>query len=248
MRTPFRAHYRPVHRLVCRRRENFGVALLFLIVVSVVPAIGWVWFFYRQDRYESEPLFLLIRTFVLGMIAVIPAIAWEQPFEAWFVEPPNVLAQLLAVFVVVGLGEELFKFFAVYVAVWRSRHLNEVMDGIVYAVTAALGFAAVENLLYTATFGLEVAPARALVASLAHASFSGVMGFHFGWARLYAAKPERSLLTGIALAGGLHGVYDYILVSGVATPLLAVLVIVVAYVYLSRKIQEAHRMSPFRHD
>lgn len=224
------------------------MVLLLLVVISLVPAIGWVWFFYRQDRYEVEPLSLLVRTFVLGMVAVIPAIVLERPFETWFVDPPNVLARLFAVFVVVGLGEELCKFFAVYVAVWRSRHFNEVMDGIVYAVTAALGFAAVENLLYTATFGFEVVPARALVASLAHASFSGIMGFHFGWARLYAARPEQSLATGIGLAAGLHGLYDYLLVSGVATPLLAVAVLVGVYSYLSRKIREAHKLSPFRPD
>lgn len=220
--------------------------LLLIVALSLAPAIAWVWFFYRQDRYEWEPLPLLARAFLLGMAAVIPAIVLERPFETWFVNPPNVFARLFAVFVVVGLGEELFKFFAVYVAVWRSRHLNEVVDGIVYAVTAALGFAAVENLLYTVTFGLQVAPARALVASLAHASFSGIMGFHFGWARLYAARPEKSLATGIGLAASLHGLYDYVLVAGIAPPLLAVLLIGGVYLYLSRKIQEAQQMSPFR--
>lgn len=224
------------------------MALLFLVVVSVALAAGWVWFFYRQDRYEAEPVPLLVRTFVLGMMAVIPAIVLERPFETWFVDPPNALARVFAVFVVVGLGEEFFKFLAVYVAVWRSHHLNEVMDGIVYAVTAALGFAAVENLLYTATFGSQVAPARALVASLAHASFSGIMGFHFGWARLYAARPEKSLAVGIGLAAALHGLYDYVLISGLATPLFAVVLVAGVYTYLSRKIQQAQRISPFRRD
>lgn len=224
------------------------MVLLLLVVISLLPAIGWVWFFYRHDRYESEPWALMVRTFLLGMAAVIPAIVLERPFEAWFNDPPNVLARLFAVFVVVGLGEELCKFLAVYLAVWRSRHLNEVMDGIVYAVTAALGFAAVENLLYTITFGFQVAPVRALVASLAHASFSGIMGFHLGWARLYAAHPGRSLAMGLALAAGLHGLYDYLLVSGIATPLVAVVLLVGIYSYLSRKIQEAHQLSPFRRD
>lgn len=224
------------------------MGLLFLVVISVAPAVGWVWFFHRQDRYEKEPLPLLVRTFVLGMVAVIPAIYFERPFEAWFVDPPNVLARLFAVFVVVGVGEELFKFFAVYAAVWRSHHVNEVMDGIVYAVTAALGFAAVENLLYTISFGLQVAPVRAFVASLAHASFSGIMGFHFGWARLYAARPEQSLARGILLAGGLHGLYDYVLISGIVSPLTALVLIAGVYTYLSRKIRQAQHMSPFRHD
>ena len=217
-----------------------------LILATLVPGLLWVVFFYRQDRWEAEPPGLVLWAFLLGAAAIVPASLLEMPFQHLLVAPASPLAQVIVIFVVVGLGEELAKFAAVYLAVWGSRHFNEIMDGIVYSVAAALGFATVENVVYATAFGLEIAPARAFLASLAHASFSGVMGFYLGWARIFAARPGPVLARGVAAAALLHGAYDYVLLAGWAPPVVALAMVGGLYALLSRKIQAANQLSPFR--
>ena len=229
-----------------RRREGSATDVLLLILATLVPGLLWVVFFYRQDRWEAEPPGLVLWAFILGGAAIVPASLLETPFRDVLAGPADPLAQLIVVFLVVGLGEELAKFAAVYLAVWGSRHFNEIMDGIVYSVAAALGFATVENVVYATAFGLEIAPARAFLTSLAHASFSGVMGFYLGWARLFAAHPGPVLAGGVAAAALLHGAYDYVLLAGWASPALALAMVGGLYGLLSRKIRTASRLSPFR--
>ncbi|OUM97754.1 MAG: hypothetical protein BAA04_03215 [Firmicutes bacterium ZCTH02-B6] len=222
--------------------------MLAIVIATLIPGLLWLLFFYRRDRFEAEPPWLVLRAFVYGSVSIVPAIAVELPFQRFLVAPSSEADRLLVIFVVVGLGEELAKFAATYLAVWHSRHFNEVMDGIVYAVAAALGFATVENVVYTSVFGLHVAPARALVASLAHACFSGVMGFYLGWGRLSASRPGPAIAFGIGVAAALHGAYDYLLLSGWAPPAVALAMVAGLYALLSRKIRQAVRLSPFRRD
>lgn len=227
--------------------------LIGLFLLSLLPALLWVWFFYRRDRFEREPVWLLARLFIAGMVAVLPAAAYEYPFRQLLFHPSDFVARALLAFLVVGLGEEAAKLLAVYVAVYRSpgrQEFNEVLDGIIYAVTAALGFAAVENLLYTLAFGLGVAPVRAVAASLAHASFSGVMGYYLGLARIRGAPGARSRLVGRGLltAASLHAGYDLLITTGALSPLFTFLLVYGLYRYLSGRIRDAQALSPFREE
>jgi len=126
---------------------------------------------------------------------------------------------------------------ATYIAVFRSRHFDEVGDGILNAVTAALGFAAVENLFYTASFGLSVALVRAIITSLAHASFAGVFGFWLGSYRVGKASAV-DVWRGYFMAAGLHALYDYMIMSRVVSPLFAIVLVYVVYRYVINKLRE----------
>lgn len=227
--------------------------LFALFLLSLFPALIWVWFFYRRDRFEREPVWLLVRLFIAGMIAVLPAAAYEYPFRQLLFQPADFVTRAVLALFVVGLGEEAAKLLAVYAAVYRSpgrREFNEVMDGILYAVTAALGFAAVENLLYTLAFGLGVAPVRAVAASLAHASFSGVMGYYLGLAKQRGAAGTPGLLVGRGLltAASLHAGYDLLITTGVLSPFFTLLLVYGLYRYLGGRIRDAQALSPFREE
>ena len=54
----------------------------------------------------------------------------------------------------VGLIEEGCKFFFLYKKTWKNVNFNYTFDGIVYAVTVSLGFAAIENIIYVFNYGL----------------------------------------------------------------------------------------------
>ncbi len=211
--------------------------LLFIIAISLIAGIMWVWFFYSQDVFEKEPKLLLAKTFISGAIAVIPAFIFEYKFRNLLNSEATLLTRIWVAFVIVGLGEELFKFGALYFSAYRTREMNEVMDGIVYGVTAALGFSVVENVLYAVTYGIEVGLIRLIIASLAHASFTGLMGFFVGQGRV---------LTGIVVASFLHGLYDFILLEELFSPFIAIVLVFVLYGILRYVISLALKESPFR--
>lgn len=219
---------------------------LTLIFASIVPGLLWVWFFYRQDRYDKEPVRLVLITFVAGMVAVVPAALLEAPFRDYFASPTPWFTRLLVALFVVGLGEETVKLLAVLFTAYRHRAFNEPVDGIVYAVSASLGFAALENLFYVMGFGLEVAPVRAVVTTLAHASFGGIAGLFLGLARRSWYTDWGLVLQGLLIAAGLHGIYDFIIIARLAHPLIALVMVGFAFRFVVRSMKQLQRRRHLR--
>lgn len=223
---------------------------LSVLLVSFVPGFLWLLSFYRRDVYEPEPVHLVLRCFVFGILAVIPVGLIEAPFQM-LIERPSSIAEFLAVTVVViGLVEESAKFLAARLAVLNKAEVDEVVDGIIYGVSAGLGFSAAENYLYVAAFGLQVGLMRAVVTCLAHASFSGIVGYSYGQAvedaRSGRANGHLTVAKGLALAAVLHGLYDFAIMSGLISTLLLIIVIFALYAYLVGRIRHALTLSKFR--
>jgi RsiW-degrading membrane proteinase PrsW (M82 family) len=213
----------------------------------LLPGLLWVWFFYRHDRFEPEPKRLLYRVFLQGMAGVFLAALLELPLRSLLLQVQGSLLGLFLVSMVgIGLVEEGVKLFLVYRSVFRKPEFNEVLDGIIYGTTAGLGFAALETFLYVIRFGLEVAPPRALLTTLAHASFTGLAGYYLGLAKMGPVARQRwRIAGGLALATLLHGLYDFLILSRLA-PLGALAVVAFSYSALAACIRKARRLSPFR--
>ncbi len=107
---------------------------------------------YRKDCYDPEPLRLVVRVFLLGALAVIPAAVIEFPF------PPGIITSAFVAPVV----EEVLKFSVVFYCVYRLPEFDEPVDGIVYAAATGLGFAALENCIYVLEGGVAVGILRAV--------------------------------------------------------------------------------------
>ncbi len=220
--------------------------LALAVLASLVPGLLWVWFFYRYDRWEPEPKRLIYRTFLQGMVAVLPAALLETPVRPLLARFPSLLGLFFVVVFGIGLVEEGLKILVVYRGAYQSPEFDEVMDGIVYGTTAGLGFATLESFLYISRFGLGVAPARAFLTSLAHASFTGLAGYYLGLAKLGPPAGRRGrILRGVALAAVLHGGYDFLILSHLA-PVGALVVVAYSYSALATRIRQARRISPFR--
>lgn len=227
--------------------QNITPSLISLIIVSFFPGVLWVWFFYRKDKYQPEPISLVMKAFVYGAISVFPAAFVEAPFRSFIAgEAPDIARLFIVTTLVIGLVEEMAKFIAVRLAVYDHQEFNEVVDGIIYAVAAGLGFAAVENLFYSARFGITVGLFRAFITDLAHASFSGIVGYHLGLAKFYKGSTTLLLGKGLAIAIGLHGVYDFLIIAGLVPPAFGIVMVFATYFYLDRKISEARLASPGR--
>lgn len=225
-------------------RGECHVHLLILIGVSLIPALLWMWFFRAQDSCEKERPKTLLVSFVAGMLAVAPAILLEEPFRT-LMETGSTAARILIAFGVVGLGEEALKLLAVYWSVYRRPEFNEVVDGMIYSIAAALGFAGVENLLYTMTFGVRVAPVRALVSSLAHGAFSGLAGYYLGLARFNYGDVRWMVFRGLCIAALLHGLYNTLLMLKLISPVGIVIFLLIVYWLVFAALRKAVSLSPF---
>jgi len=222
------------------------VDILKLAAVSILPGVLWVAYFRSKDVYDPEPTGLLVRTFLTGALMIIPAGIIEAPFRRIILNPPSLGALLLTSIFAVGFVEEYLKYWVVRRLVYSHDEFNEPVDGVVYALTAGLGFAAFENVLYTMSYGLSVGITRGVVTSIVHASFSGIIGFAMGTAK-FAPESVREITIwrSIVTASVLHGLYDFLLITEmVSFPLLVGVVLFLYFGILSR-IGKALRMSPF---
>jgi RsiW-degrading membrane proteinase PrsW (M82 family) len=218
-----------------------------LLALAIAPAFFLLWHFYHADKYKHESKRLLGGTFLLGAVSVIPASFIEILFKR---PPPD--AGLLAVFLYfvlgVGLVEELMKFISVRIYPYRSKQFDEPMDGIVFGVAAALGFATVENILYVSEGGIWTAVFRALVSVPAHAFYGAILGFYLGEAKI-RGRPLLAL-NGLLFAALLHGLFDTLstVISSAVIALisLAAFVWIVYFKVVKKEIAEAEAESPYR--
>jgi RsiW-degrading membrane proteinase PrsW (M82 family) len=215
--------------------------------MAVIPSVLLVCYFYRQDSIKPEPKGLIIKIFLLGIVSVVPVIFLESLvsfFNLLFVSSP-VMFNLVRAFVVAGLCEEFIKLCVVKKFAYNNVHFDEVMDGVVYAVVASLGFACMENILYVMGSDIQTAVLRAVTAVPAHAFDSGIMGYYIGKAKFAESKKQERIFfcKGLAIAVFLHGLYDFCLFIspewGCGFALLIFPIIVVSFFILRGKIKMA---------
>jgi len=193
------------------------------IGLAALPAIAILLYIRRLDRARPEPVGLIGRSVLYGFIAVIPTAAIELALGALVPAPGGLAGRLYESFIAAGLVEEGAKLFFLRRYIFRRREFDERADGIVYAVCVSLGFAFAENVMY----GFEdpiVLVARAVTAVPGHAIFSGIMGYYVGIAKI-EGRGDRpgTLAKGLSWAVFLHGLYDFLVLSGPAVAFVAIL-------------------------
>jgi protease PrsW len=223
--------------------------LFLLLLASLGPGLLWLWYFYRQDRYEPEPLKMVLKVFVAGLILVLPAGLLEQIWRSQIlsaVRTGNWPSFLTMAFLVIALIEESLKTGFLWWLVGNNAELDEPVDGIIYGITLGLGFASLENLIWASAFGFGVAALRAVITTLAHASFTGWMGFFISKHKFQVASFS-VLLSGFLLAWGSHGLYDFLLfLRNPAASFMAFILIASLLLRLYQIIQKQVANSPFK--
>jgi RsiW-degrading membrane proteinase PrsW (M82 family) len=109
---------------------------------------------------------------------------------------------------------------------WKA--FNEPLDGIVYSIMVSMGFATLENLIYSDIHGMQTMLLRAVTAVPAHAAFAIFMGYHIGLAKFSHNNKYKfqHLFLGFAGAVILHGTYDFFLLQN-NIPALSVLALAI---------------------
>lgn len=182
-------------------------AMITLLSAGIAPAIALMTFFYLKDRFNTEPILPIVRSFINGALLVFPIMFVQYAFTSEGIgQHPLIMSFLLT-----GFLEEFFKWFIFIYTVYKFTAFNSLYDGIIYGVAISLGFATVENILYLIAHGIEYAFTRAIFPVSSHALFGVIMGYYLGRARFSPGYPKLMMLLAIVLPFLLHGSYDFIL-------------------------------------
>ncbi len=189
--------------------------LIFVALLGgVLPALLWLTFWLMEDRCEPEPKRYIFFVFVGGALSVFAALWLEQRAMTLF-EGTTLLFSWAVI-------EELLKFGVAYFIAFRSHVFDEPLDAVIYMVTAALGFAAFENMLFLLT-PLQSGDAlrtiitgdlRFIGATLLHSLASATIGIALALA-FYKSVGARRLATllGVILAIFLHTLFNFFILG-----------------------------------
>ncbi len=183
----------------------------------MAPSVIWLLIFLKRDSHP-ESNSMILKVFFLGMLAVIPAALLELGlFDIAVLVPlPRIVMQIISVFLVIALIEEIFKYLVVKKYVLRNSEFDEPVDIMLYMIIAALGFAAAENLLIFlpmyGNFQLFEASIMSIFrfvgATFLHALCSGLIGYYMAFSFLRVKSRFKLVLKGLLIAVLLHGLYN----------------------------------------
>ena len=188
-----------------------------LLALSVAPGIAICIYIFFKDKYKREPVGLLLISFILGVLSIIPAMLLEFPFSHQMNEMAGKSIQQVAfyAFIVVGFSEEISKYIMVRYFAFKRIAFDDPFDGIVYTVMVGMGFATVENIGYVYQHGMATGIMRMFLSVPAHATFAVLMGYHIGLAKFDIAKRKSHLFYAILWPVIFHGTFDFFLFRGV---------------------------------
>ncbi len=217
------------------------MGFLLAVILSFGPALACAATVYWLDRYEKEPMVLLGAVFGWGAVVAALGALVAQIILGGVMElaaASEEAAKLAGGSIFAPVTEESLKGLAVLLVFWTVRQeLDSVLDGIVYAATAALGFAATENVLYlfgeymesgwAGMFGLFVL--RVGLGAWDHAVYTSFIGVALALARLSRSAALRWLLppVGWALAVGTHSLHNTLAAFAAETPASGVLMFLI---------------------
>ena len=190
---------------------NFWRGFFITICLSVLPSLILLRFFYKHDK-NPEPGKILFKTFWLGFVLAIPVLLFTYPLAPVITKIKNpMLAAMYWSLFCAAIPEEFFKFIVLNKYCVKQPAFDEPIDGIIYGVTASLGFATIESMMYIARYGVGVGISRALTAVPAHACFGVVMGYYVSLS-YFKVRKGLSMWFGLLAAIFLHAIYDYPLI------------------------------------
>lgn len=198
--------------------------LILALLGGIIPSLFWLWFWLKENKEKPEPKGLLTICFILGMLSVIFVLPIQKFIQS------NVSSHEMQIISWASI-EEIIKYLAVVAVVYRTTYVHEPIDWPIYLITAALGFAALENTLFLikplslnqATVGLLTGQLRFLGSTLLHAVSSGIIGvvlglsFHLEWSRR-----KWYLLIGLMLAIALHSAFNFFIMENEGSDFLKV--------------------------
>jgi RsiW-degrading membrane proteinase PrsW (M82 family) len=191
--------------------------------IGIGTALLFAYILFWLDRYEKEPLLLLGGVFLWGAIVAAGSafiINTTLGIGVSMFTDSDYATDFATGSIIAPLVEETLKGLAVLIVfLIFKREFDSVLDGIIYAGVAALGFAATENTYYIYTYGyLEsgwsglgfLTFIRVILVGWQHPFYTAFFGIGLAIARMnrnWAAKILAPLL-GLAVAMFTHAFHN----------------------------------------
>jgi len=190
-----------------------------LFIIAITPALIGTFCISQVYRDDKESSKLLFATFALGALAVIPSIPIEEILIRLNVFD-GILGAFFNAFIVAALTEEYFKRMVLLKLPMKTKYFNEKLDGIVYGVFAALGFATVENIMYVVfryTNNPFIGLNRGIFSVPAHGVFGITMGYYLSLYKFNTDEKDKrsNLRKSLFMPILLHGIFDFILMVNI---------------------------------
>ncbi|MBA2661270.1 MAG: PrsW family intramembrane metalloprotease [Bradymonadaceae bacterium] len=189
-----------------------AVSLATFVVVCYLLFIWWL------DRYEREPFWLVVLTFIWGAVGgtclgVLFSVILAETVGLFVAAD---IVEIVGAVVIAPLTEEFTKGL-IFLPLLLTKHIDNETDGLIYGAAAGLGFAALENLIYfvnavedgmAAFFTIVVI--RTLFTALVHCISSAILGMSIGWVRHRSGAARWAIfpLLGFMLAVLNHAIWN----------------------------------------
>ena len=211
---------------------NLWFSIVFSIAGGFLPMLVWLFFWLRHDAENPEPKKILGITLLFGALVTPFAVLFQKILGDLFLGQSSNLIEIVnqrffigfLMIVAFSSVEEILKYVAAYQGGLKRKENDEPIDPMIYLITAALGFAAIENTLYILStlinqsfeLAAAVSNVRFIGATLVHVTSSALIGVFIGLS--YYDKDQyrkqRFLVTGFILAILLHSLFNFLIIKG----------------------------------
>jgi RsiW-degrading membrane proteinase PrsW (M82 family) len=202
-----------------------------------------------EDKEHPEPKKMIFFTFVAGMMSAVALLLMRgflPVFSGNTVQSITFFAAL----------EEVAKVLFVMIVVFPTKFIDEPIDYVIYFVTGAIGFSALENILYLAQVAtrqdivsfLLVGNMRFLGATILHTATVAVVGIGLGMAFFKSRKQKVLYGLGAFIFGiGLHTLFNYFILlhtrQGILTTFAGIWFVAFIVIVVAGRLKHLHRFS-----
>ena len=184
-----------------------------LTFAAIAPALILLWYVYHKDT-QPEPSRLIFKGFFYGGLSALLSTFISGPLldMGFYTTDPSSWQEAVKIaFFGAAVPEETAKLLMLWLLLRNCPEFDERYDGIVYATTVGLGFAAFENIMYVVSAGaswVDVAFTRALFAVPGHFAFAVTMGYYYSQYHFRGGNREGAKIKMWLYPVLLHGAYD----------------------------------------
>lgn len=189
----------------------------YVFLSIIISAALWLKYLYKYDKIEPEPLGVVLRIGLLGgflsttIAGIINSLgASVVGVEIGAAEMPFNKAIMFST--LVGFNEEFCKAIITILLVRNLDEMNEPIDAVIYSTAVGLGFSAIENISYTAQYGLINLVFRSLSAMPLHIGLASIWGYQIARAKFITQTDYfTTVKDSVIIAAIFHAIYDCIL-------------------------------------
>ncbi len=217
--------------------------MIYPLIAALAPVVVLIYYIYRKDQFEKEPVKELLKAFGLGVVSTIVSLCISTPLGnlGFFPsEPYNLWGAICVSFFGAAIPEEIAKFLMLWLLVRKNKFFDEHMDGIVYAACVSLGFAGLENVLYlfSSPDWVSTGIVRALFSVPGHFFFGILMGYYYSLVRFDPLTPSINNFWVLGAPILAHGLFDTILFASGVVPESISVILMIAFVFFCNSLRK----------